>query len=165
MKNLFLFLLYLSATYLQAQDTYHTNLQSFLQNTHNLPLGSWVLNDSEAANLNSDYWYGDVSGSNVPATFQEFNQKANIIVNNGGTNPWEAGYGIQNLQTINGGDRCLLVIWLQSVDGPGKVNLFVENSATFHKEVLFTLDLSTQWTRYIIPFDADQTYNPGDWES
>ena len=144
------------------QDAYHSNLQSFLQATHNLPLGSWVLNDSEAANLNSDSWYGDIIGTNEPATFQEFSQKANIVVNSAGTNAWDAGYGIQNLQTINNNDKCLLVIWLQSVGGDGKVSLFVENSTTYDKEVILTLDLSTQWTRYIVPFEADQTYNPSD---
>ena len=146
---------------LQGQDIYHTNLQSFLQNTHDLPVGNWVFNNSETANLNSDFWYGDVTGTNQPATFQEFSQKANVVVNGPGLNPWDAGYGIQNIQTINSGDKCLLVIWLQSTDGEGKVNLFVENSTTFSKEAIFTLDVSNQWARYIVPFEADQTYTAG----
>ncbi len=144
-----------------AQDAYHSNLQSFLQQTHNLPMGEWVLNDSENANLNSDFWYGNISASNQPAGFQEFEQKANIKVNAAGSNTWDAGYGIRNVETINGGDVCLLVIWLQSVDGPGNIGLFAENSMTFEKEVFFNLELSVQWTRYIVPFEAKQTYTPG----
>lgn len=146
---------------LSGQDAYHTFLQNTLQNDYGLPAGVWVLNDTELGNLNSDYSYGNISTQDLPAVDQFFSEKVNIVVNSGGTNPWDAGYGISNVQQIGSGDVCLLVIWLRAVGNPGSVNLFVENASTFNKEVFLTLDLSTEWTPYSVPFQADQTYAPG----
>lgn len=145
-----------------AQDAYHTALQNNLQTNYNLPQGEWVLNDSEAANLNGDFWYGDISGSDQAATDQAFSQKVRISVNSAGANQWDAGYGLQNIAQVGNNSACLLVIWLRTEGGNGQVSLFAENSANFEKEIYLTLDLSTEWTQYLVPFDAEQTYTPGD---
>lgn len=144
-----------------AQDAYHSSLQNTLQSNYGLPAGNWVLNNTETANLDSDYWYGDLNGSNQMAIGQAFSQTVSITVNSSGSNQWDAGYGLQNVQPVNAGSTCLLVIWLRSESGNGQVSLFVENSSTFNKEIYLTFDLSSQWTQYFIPFDADQAYAPG----
>lgn len=144
-----------------AQDAYHTNLQNTLQNDYGLPAGSWILNETEAANLASAYSYGDINMSNQAATGQDFSQKVRITVNGSGNNQWDAGYGIQNIQPIDNNSACLLVIWLRSEGTDGQVSLFVENSSTYEKEVYLTFDISDQWTQYLVPFDANQTYDPG----
>ncbi|MEZ4931099.1 MAG: endo-1,4-beta-xylanase [Saprospiraceae bacterium] len=148
-------------TYVTAQDTYHTSLQNSLQSNYGLPQGTWLLNDSEAANLNSDFSYGNITASNQAAVMQLFSQKVRIVVNGAGSNAWDAGYGIPSIQQLGGGSVCLLVIWLRSESGDGKASLFVENSSTYEKEVFLNLDLSNQWTQYLVPFDANQTYAPG----
>ncbi len=145
---------------LSAQDNYHNNLQSELQTNYGLPVGSWVFNNTEIANLNSDYSYGDITVMNVATSGQDFSEKVNIIVNSVGSNPWEAGYGIRNIEPINANDHCLLVIWLRAVDGPGKISLFVENATTYDKEVFFTFEVSPEWRQYLVPFDADIDYAP-----
>ena len=144
-----------------AQDAYHTSLQNNLQTNYGLPTGNWILNNTEAANLNSDFWYGNINGSNQAATGQAFSQKVHIVVNGSGTNAWDAGYGISNVQPITNGSACLMVIWLRSEGGGGHVSLFAENSSTYTKEVFLNLDLSNQWTQYLVPFDANQAYTPG----
>ena len=146
---------------LNAQDAYHSNLQISLQNDYGLPVGSWVFHNTEAANLNAGYTYGVASQSNQPATGQAFSQKVNIVVSSAGSNQWDAGYAIKNVNSIGSGNACLLVVWLRSANGPGKVSLFVENSSTYAKEVYLTFDLSSQWTQFLVPFDADQAYNAG----
>lgn len=147
---------------LSAQDAYHNNLQSELQTNYSLPTGSWVFNNTEAANLIADYSYGDITRTNLTANGQDFSQKINIVVDAVGDNPWNAGYGIRNIESISANDACLFVIWLRAVDEPGKVSLFVENATTFDKEVFFTFELSEEWRQYLLPFDAEITYAPND---
>ncbi|MCB9266612.1 MAG: endo-1,4-beta-xylanase [Lewinellaceae bacterium] len=143
-----------------AQDAYHTALQNTLQNNYGLPAGAWLLNNTEAANLNSDFWYGDITAANEPATGQAFSQKVRITINSAGANQWDAGYGIRNVRELSGGSACLLVVWLRAEGGDGQASLFVENSSTYEKEIYLTLPLSSQWTQYFVPFDANQTYPP-----
>src|SRR5690606_22284387 len=76
----------------KAQDAYHTALQGALQGSYGLPAGNWVLNNTEAANLNSDFWWGDISAGNQAASGQAFSQKIRITANSTGNNPWDAGY-------------------------------------------------------------------------
>lgn len=159
-KICFMFLFLCSNFMIQAQDNYHTTLQNSLQNNFGLPAGSWVFNNTEAANLNSDYVYGAVTASNQTTVMQPFAQKVNIVVNSAGTNAWDAGYGMKNINTINNGDACLLIVWLRAATGTGHVTLFVENASTYDKEVLLTTDLSDQWTQFMVPFEANTTYAP-----
>jgi len=147
---------------LNAQDAYHNGLQNELQTNYGLPAGTWVVNDSEAANLISDYSYGNITRTNLAANGQDFSEKVNIVVNAVGDNPWNAGYGIRNVEQINSNDACLFVIWLRAIDGPGKVSLFVENATTYDKEVFFTFELTEEWRQYLLPFDAEITYAPND---
>ena len=63
--KIYILCLFLSSSFMiQAQDNYHTSLQTSLQSNFGLPAGSWVFNNTEAANLNSDYVYGAVTASN-----------------------------------------------------------------------------------------------------
>lgn len=142
----------------KAQDAYHTALQGALQGSYGLPAGNWVLNNTEAANLNSDFWWGDISAGNQAASGQAFSQKIRITANSTGNNPWDAGYGISNIHPVNSGSACLLAIWLRSEGGSGRVSLFVQNSTTFESEVYLTFSLSSQWTQFLIPFDANRNY-------
>jgi GH35 family endo-1,4-beta-xylanase len=141
-----------------AQDAYHTYLQNTMKNDYGLPAGAWLLNDTEAANLNGDYWYGNISASNQPTSGQDFSQKVHIQINSTGNNAWDSGYGIRNVHPLNQGSACLAVIWLRSEAPDGKVTLFVENSSTFTKDVSLNLDLSEDWVQYLVPFEASETY-------
>ena len=140
-----------------SQDAYHTALQTSLQNDYSLPAGNWVFNNAEAANLGAAFAYG--ASQNIEAVNgQVFSQKASITVSGTGANQWDSGYGIRNVNAIGNGNACLMVIWLRSANGDGKVSLFVENASTYAKEVYLTFDLSSQWTQFLVPFDAAQAY-------
>ncbi len=153
--------LWLMALGIHAQDAYHTTLQNALQNDYGLPPGAWILNNTEAANLNSDFWWGDISAGNQPATGQPFSQKVRITANSSGNLQWDAGYGINNARSISSGSACLLAIWLRAEGGDGRVSLFIQNSSTYESEAYLTFSLSSQWTQYLIPFDANRAYVPG----
>jgi len=142
-----------------AQDPYHTALQNDLQNNYGLPAGAWLLNDTESANLNSDYHYGNLTVTDLQANNQLFSNKVHIQVHAPGANQWDAGYGIRNINQMDQGDVALLVIWLRAeAGGDGQVSVFVENSSTFEKEVYLTFNPPAQWTQYFIPFDANTNY-------
>jgi endo-1,4-beta-xylanase len=147
----------LACAALNAQDAYHTALQNTLQTTYGLPAGSWVFHNTETANLNADFAYG-ANAVNSAAAGQVFSQKVSLAVNNAGANQWDAGYGIRNVNAIGNNAACLLVVWLRSASGDGKVSLFVENSATYAKEVYLTFNIGSQWTQFLVPFAADQAY-------
>ncbi|RMF28291.1 MAG: T9SS C-terminal target domain-containing protein [Bacteroidetes bacterium] len=147
---------------LSAQDAYHAALQAELQSDYGLPAGAWVLHDSEAANLDSDYWYGNLTGSDQTSAGLPFSRLVHLEVHGAGANPWDAGYGIQNQKTVAAGSVCLAVVWLRAVGGEGVVGLFAEDASTFDKELYFRLPLTGEWRRYLLPFQTDQTYAPGE---
>lgn len=75
-----------------------------------------------------------------------------------GNNPWDAGHLYQNPNAVNTNDKCLLVIWLRSETPGSKVNIFAENSTTYFKEAFATVNLSSTWKMYAIPFAATANY-------
>ncbi|MCB0641312.1 MAG: endo-1,4-beta-xylanase, partial [Phaeodactylibacter sp.] len=160
MRSIHILACCLLALGLSAQDAYHNYLLDILQDEYGLPAGStWVLNDNEQDNLSSDFTYGNLSASNQSVSDQPFSQKVTINVNGAGANPWDAAYGMPNIQSVNSGDAILLVIWLRAEGGGnGQVSLFVENSSTYEKEVFLTFNPAAQWTPYFVPFEAGQNY-------
>lgn len=146
---------------LVSQDVYHTMVQDELQNQYGLPAGNWLLPDTEIETLNNDYAYGDIVANNEMAIGQLFMEKVSITVNNSGANPWDAGWGIQNTAPMQAGDAGLFVIWLRAENGDSQISLFVENAATYEKEVFLNFNVSANWTYYLIPFEANQAYSPG----
>ena len=151
-----LFALFFAAT-LQAQDTYHTELQTQLQSTYGLPAGSWVFADSEAANLATDFSYGSVTVTDAAAPGQDFSQKVTLDVNLVNGPQWNSAYGLNSQSAVNEGDRCLLVIWLRSAGQAGKVSLAVQNGTTFTSQLYLTVDLTSEWKRYLLPFELSES--------
>lgn len=161
MKNFVPILFLFFTAYLPAQDAYHTSLQNELTSTYGLPQGQWVLNDNEQANLEDDFWYGDVEAQNLDAVDQSFSKKVQFQIGVSGQDQWDIGYGIRNKTYIAKGSSCLLVVWLRSAGEEGKLSLFVEQVETYDKEAYLTYELGNDWTRFLIPFNADETYNIG----
>ncbi len=142
---------------LSAQDAYHSELITYLNTEHGLPAPDWVFFDSESAIISGAIGYGhNLSVQN--ATDQPFSQKTRHVLANPGNNPWDAGWNIRNRIAIQQNDILMAVFYIRSVDGPGKVNFFVENTSTFAKEVILTLDVSEEWRRYLVPFSAGANY-------
>ncbi|MEM7656136.1 MAG: endo-1,4-beta-xylanase [Bacteroidota bacterium] len=139
------------------QDAYHTDLQSELQSTYNLPAGNWVFFDNESDILNGASHYGNTTQIQA-VSGQAFSQKANIFVAQAGANAFSSGWTIRNQQAVQAGDVMLATFYLRSIGSPGKVNFFVENAATFVKEAFFTIPVDTQWRRYLVPFVSQNGY-------
>jgi len=160
MKNIFtLFLLFVAFNFTQAQDTYHTDLQTMLQNDYSLPLGEWVLFNTESGNLNNAITYG-TNASIDAVTDQPFTQKTTHTLMAATANPWNAGWNLNNQVAIQTGDVVLAVFYIRSIGGEGKVNFFVEDGSNFNKEAIFTIPVSEEWQRYLVPFKSTNNYNP-----
>ena len=153
-----LFWLCISHT-LYGQDAYHTNLQRDMQDFFGLPVGQWVLNDNEQANLDQDFWYGEGNAEDLDVSDQAFAKKTSIQLNSAGFNQWDAAYGIRNKKTISSGSRCLLVIWLRAPDVEGQVSIFAEHASTYEKEIYLTTEIGAEWQRFLIPFEANEFYS------
>jgi endo-1,4-beta-xylanase len=143
-----------------AQDIYHTSMVSGLTNTYQLPATpSWVLPNTEAATLAITYDYGGTTTDFAP-TGQPFSQARRRTVT-ASTNPWDAGHGYPNQATITTGDRCLLVMWMRSPIAGATINLYAENSTDYFKEAFSQIRLSDTWERFLVPFEAQNTYAVG----
>lgn len=147
--------------WLKAQDAYHISLQDDLQTNYGLPLGNWVLNDTEVANLQTDFTYGEVVATELDASGQDFSKKVQLDVTQVVGPQWNTGYGLGNLNSINQGDHCLLVFWVRA-DGGGKISLAIQDNTTFSSEKYFNIPLTDSWNQYLIPFEASQDYQTND---
>lgn len=144
-----------------AQDAYHTDLQNTLATENNLPAADWLFFDSENAIINGSINYGH-SYSVQSASDEPFSQMTRHQVNVQGANPWDAGWNMLNNISVQTGDKVLTVFYICSVNGPGKVNFFVENASTFAKEAFLTLDVDEEWRRYYVPFSSTANYGVDD---
>lgn len=147
-------------------DAYHNALISELQTTYSLTGGNWILTPNEAINASNATSYGNTTTQN-PVTGQDFSIAINIDVAAAGTNPWNAGYFNTNLNPIQTGDKVLAVIWVKTVATPlggqsGRLNIFVEDAQTYHKEFFIDANPTFQWQRYLIPFESSDNYPVGD---
>ncbi|MEL6674440.1 MAG: endo-1,4-beta-xylanase [Bacteroidota bacterium] len=142
---------------LQAQDAYHTQLQTDLQATYGLPAGNWVFYTNESDIMGNFTHYGS-SYAISDVTGQDFVKKGRITVSSVGANPFSSGWSIRNQANIQTGDRVLLTFFIRSEGGQGKVNLFAQHPTNYEKEIFFTLPVDTVWRQYFIPFESQKTY-------
>ena len=137
---------------LTAQDAYHTYLTDLLQDDYGVTVQEWVLANTETAILNEAYDYGTAGTTTTDISDQVFSKKTTFVIANSGGAPWDAGWGIRNNIAIQTGDVLLATFYLRTQSGEGEANFFVENAATFEKEVILTLPITENWTRYFSPF-------------
>lgn len=149
-----------NAGFLRAQDAYHSNLRGQLQTEYGLPPGAWVLHDTEAATLAADFSYGSLQHGDADAADQDFTKKVLLNVDLVDGPQWNTGYGINNVNSLNAGDRCLLVFWAKA-EGEGKVSLAIQNSTTFQSELYITMPVDDGWRQYLFPFEASEGFDAG----
>ncbi|MEO0898587.1 MAG: endo-1,4-beta-xylanase [Bacteroidota bacterium] len=148
------------ATSLKAQDAYHSDLLSTLQAEYGLTGGNWMFYDNEAAILSNNIRYGGIH-SQISATNQNFSTISRMEITSAKTNPWDAGWNIQNKIAVQQGDVVLFTFFLRARGNRGKVTFFVENATTYTKEVILTMPVDTNWQQYFIPIDMASSYGVG----
>lgn len=142
---------------LPAQDAYHTNLRNQLQTNFGLPANpTWFLPNTESATFSNALTYGATMTTLMPSGL-DFTLARALSVQQG-NNPWDAAHLYRNTAAIAAGDKCLLVIWLRATAPEGQVTLLAENTTTYAKEAFAVLRPSTEWSQYLVPFEATAAY-------
>ena len=152
-KSLILFLIFTYA-FVSAQDSYHTELIGFLSEEFDLEGHSFVLFDNETEIVQTKFTYGDIQVSEVAEGDLGFSSYTSINVPVAGTNPWDAGYGIRNVNQVNRGDAIIVHFWARRNSSSGSVNGFSEDGATFEKEFFNFFELTDDWTSYFYSFKS-----------
>ncbi|MEY3243324.1 MAG: hypothetical protein RIR11_4763 [Bacteroidota bacterium] len=157
--TLFYFILTLFMGKLHAQ-TYQTTLINKLNTENGLPnTPVSLLPSTESGTFAISSNYGGAT-TNLTVTDQIFKDIQRRTVAQG-ADPWTAGHIYPAQTSIATADRCLAVIWLRSATPNAKVNIFVEHSTTYNKEVIATVNLSSEWKIYMLPFQSTAAYSVG----
>lgn len=164
--RLLLILLLFSNIIIAQNDAYHDTLTNQLQNNYNLTGGNWIFTGNETTNTSNAITYGNTTTQNS-ATGQDFSIAVNLDIASVGTNPWDAGYFMSNVNAVQTGDKVLAVIWVRTVSTPlggqsGRLNIFVEDAQTYHKEFFIDANPTFQWQQYLLPFESTDNYSAGD---
>ncbi|WNJ19691.1 endo-1,4-beta-xylanase [Pontibacter sp. G13] len=154
----FIWMMALMAPSLMAQDAFHTNLQADLQSQYGVPSGSWLLNDTESANISQATKYGGTY-TTQPISGQDFSLAQRAAITSQQPQSYSAGWFLKNQLSVNNGDVLLAVFSLKAIGAPGKVSFFIEHATTFAKEVIMTVPVDTQWRTYFVPFVSGDNYN------
>lgn len=138
-------------------DAYHDALLNQLETDYGLTGGEWILSPNEATNAANAIAYGHTV-TQTTVDDQDFSVALNLDIAGAGTNPWDAGYFNENINTVEAGSRVLTIVWLRTVsaasEAPGRASLFVERPVTYDKEVFLNMILQPEWRQYLIPFEA-----------
>ena len=139
------------------QDQYHLDLIQTLSEQYQVDTPTFVFFDNEAENLAAQYFYGDADRVNTMSDNFAFSTISEIVVNSAGDNPWDAGLGLRNQNSVATGDVVLLSFWARSISDESEVSIFAED-ASFAKEVFLNLEFTPDWTQYFVPFSATQDF-------
>ena len=148
------------------QDAYHSQLLTQLQTDYGIVGGNWVFGSNESAKISSMYNYG-LSASTSTVSGQDFTNVLNLQAPAGYANVYSCGAGIQNNTAINIGDRMLLVVWIKGISDAngthGVGQMVVERAGTpYEKSLSIVSFFQNEWTQYILPFEAVDTYAAGE---
>lgn len=158
----YLYLLFLvNAVCLSAQDSYHTDLITFLSQEYNLENPTFVNFDNEAEFYTGRYVYGNIAVQDEFASNLGFAQFSNINVSVPGNNAWDAGMGVNNQSVVAEGDAVIIHFWAKSNGSRGSVNAFAEDASTFEKEYFNLIEFTPDWTEYFLSFKSTKIYDVG----
>lgn len=153
---IFCFVLLCSTFY--AQDNYHRNLRSQLENEYGLPGGTWVMNDTESENVLNTYSYGNLDTQVDEYPGEPFEFVYNISNNQVGDYFYDNGWGQYSEYAVSEGDVCLLVFNMRKITQAGKVTLAILNEDNSVFEENLTINLEPEWQQYLVPFRASVNF-------
>jgi len=143
---------------LLAQDVYHAELLDQLQSEYGLSDGTFLLNDSEQANVNDIAVYGNVTSQTAQVSNANYTLLQSLRVNSAGNNQWDAGYTIRNKTAITSGDVILFTFVARRISTTSEIFLFAEDVSTFEKETYTIINLEPDWNTYYLPVKCNATY-------
>ncbi len=142
-----------------AQDAYHTNLVDQLMADYSLEVSSYVFTNEEAINNSAFYIFGGATRTTFEVPGNDFSRVISVNNNTVGE-PWAAGLGIRNFNTINQGDIVLLTFWGKRTSANSDLPIFIERTSNFEKEFYQAINLEGEWKQYFIAVEASIDYLP-----
>ncbi len=142
-----------------AQDSYHTNLSQQLMDDHSLEVSSYVFSNTEITINDAFYIFGGATRTTFEVPGNEFSRVISVSNNTVG-DPWAAGLGIRNFNTINQGDIVLLTFWGKRTSANSDLPIFIERTSNFEKEFYQAINLEGEWKQYFIAIEASINYPP-----
>ena len=161
MRYSLLFLLLFVFKFSFAQDVYHTELVTFLSENFQIENPSYLLNNTEEANIQQRFNYGAVNVQNENVTNQSFSIQSNCAIAAGQTNAWDAGMGNGSNAAVNIGDVVLVTFWAKRNSSSADIFMFAEDNVSYEKEYYFTSELSPDWSQYFLAFKSSKNYPSG----
>lgn len=143
------------------QDAYHTDLIQYLQENFNIENPEFILNNTEAGNINALSLYGNSSSTTSDIPDFNFTKVENINVNGPGANQWDSGYTSGSKNAIAEDDNVLITFWAKQNSTSSNIFLFAENAQTYEKEAYLEFGLTPDWTQYFLPISAARDYPTG----
>jgi len=161
MRILYL-LLFLSFSQMSfSQDVYHTELIDYLSENFQIENPSFVIGDTENANINARFEYGPVNVQEENIANQSFSVLSNCVVGAGATNAWDAGMGNTADVAVDIGDVILVTFWAKRNSASANVFMFAEDNENFEKEYYVSSELSPDWSQYFLAFKSIKNYPAG----
>ncbi len=141
-----------------AQDAYHNNLIETLQEDYSLEVSSFVFNNTEISINNTFYIFGGATRTTFEVPGNEFSRVVSVTNNTVG-DPWAAGLGIRNINSISQGDIVLLTFWGKRTSANSDLPIFIERTSDFEKEFYQAINLTAEWEQYFIAIEASNNYS------
>lgn len=157
--RIFIFLsFYLFSLPLFAQDAYHNNLSAQLMNDYSLEVSSFVFANTEININEAFYIFGGATRTTFEVPGNEFSRVISVSNNTVG-DPWAAGLGIRNVNSISQGDIILLTFWGKRTSANSDLPIFIERTSNFDKEFYQAINLEGEWKQYFIAVEASINYS------
>ena len=141
-----------------SQDNYHTSLVNQLEINYNLSNPTYPLSSSDEVNRKQMYIYGNATKNEVDISIQSLEKANKINVTQVGANPYDSGLGLKTTKNVLKNDLLLFTFWAKKTSATSNLQIFMEHSTTYEKEIFANISLSDQWTQYFFPAKAGQNY-------
>ncbi len=142
-----------------AQDQYHLDLIEKFQSEFGLDQPIYLLSNTESANLENMYIYGDATMAINDVSGFDFTKQQSITVGSAGSNQWDAGLGTRNASAVNKDDILLLSFWAKRTSSNTEVFIFFEDASTFDKDFYELVNFTPDWNQYFVAIKASKNYS------
>ena len=141
-----------------AQDAYHQELLSQLDQEYGLQNPTYVFYTSEQEIADGMYIYGSAGVERAMVAESNFSVQQTYTVHAVGNNAWDSGAGMRSRQVVSQGDVILVTFWARRMGDQSEVTFFAEDGVTFEKELDFRMNFTQDWVRYFGAFKAQKDY-------
>ena len=144
-----------------AQDTYHSELLTFLSDNYQIENPEFLITNDEMQNIGERFEYGQTLIQDLAISNQSFSIVTNCSLSTGLTNAWDSGMGNTSNIAVNEGDVVLVTFWAKRNSASANLFMFAENNVNFDKQYYFNTELTPDWSQYFLAFKSTENFPTG----